>query len=134
MPSLQVQDLVVNSRARCLAKPSVKTSLITLDVINVVRYVGAVIKGFRDPDAERLFTRQPVRKLGANVQRAALRKLRLLDAAVSLEDLRVPPGNRLEKLKGDRAGRYSIRINEQWRICFAWAAGDAHEVEIVDYH
>ncbi|MEX2557821.1 MAG: type II toxin-antitoxin system RelE/ParE family toxin [Actinomycetota bacterium] len=93
-----------------------------------------MIKSFRDRDAERLFARQPVRKLGAKVQRVALRKLRLLDAAVSLEDLRVPPGNRLEKLKGDRVGKYSIRINEQWRICFRWAAGDAHEVEIVDYH
>lgn len=93
-----------------------------------------MIKNFRDRDAERLFARQPVRQLGANVQRAALRKLRLLDAAVSLEDLRVPPGNRLEKLKGDRAGQYSIRINEQWRICFLWDGGDAHNVEIVDYH
>jgi toxin HigB-1 len=75
-----------------------------------------------------------VRKLGANVQRAALRKLRLLDAAVFLEDLRVSPGNRLEKLKGNRAGQYSIRINEQWRICFLWDAGDVHVVEIVEYH
>jgi proteic killer suppression protein len=93
-----------------------------------------VIQSFRDRDAERLFARQPVRGLGANVRRVALRKLRLLDAAVSLEDLRVPPGNRLEKLKGDRAGQYSIRINDQWGICFLWESGDAHEVEIVDYH
>jgi proteic killer suppression protein len=72
--------------------------------------------------------------MAADVQRTALRKLRQLDAATTLDDLRVPPGNRLEKLRGDRSGRYSIRINEQWRVCFRWSAGDAHEVEIVDYH
>ncbi len=95
-----------------------------------------MIRSFRDRDAERLFGRQPVRKLGANVRRIALRKLRLLDAAVSLEDLRVPPGNRLEKLKGDRAGQYSIRINDQWRICFEWPEGEPapFNIEIVDYH
>lgn len=64
----------------------------------------------------------------------ALRKLRMLDAAVSLGDLRVPPGNRLERMRGDRAGQYSIRINDQWRICFRWFEGDAYDVEIVDYH
>ncbi len=72
--------------------------------------------------------------MGADVQRVALRKLRMLDAATTLDDLRVPPANRLEKLKGDRAGQHSIRINRQWRICFRWRAGDAHDVEIVDYH
>jgi len=72
--------------------------------------------------------------LGADVQRIALRKLRQLDAAVSLEDLRVPPGNRLEKLRRDRAGQHSIRINDQWRVCFRWVGGDAHDIEIVDYH
>ncbi len=66
--------------------------------------------------------------------RVALRKLRMLDAAMSLSDLRVPPGNRLERLRGDRAGQHSIRINDQWRICFRWHAGDAYDVEIVDYH
>jgi toxin HigB-1 len=64
----------------------------------------------------------------------ALRKLRILDAAMSLSDLRVPPGNRLERLRGDRAGHHSIRINDQWRICFRWKEGDAYDVEIVDYH
>lgn len=64
----------------------------------------------------------------------ALRKLRMLDAAGSLDDLRVPPGNRLERLRGDRQGQHSIRINDQWRICFPWRGGDAHDVEIVDYH
>jgi proteic killer suppression protein len=68
------------------------------------------------------------------LQRAALRKLLLLDAAESLHDLRVPPGNRLEKLAGDREGQYSIRINDQWRVCFLWKDGGAHDVEITDYH
>ena len=93
-----------------------------------------MIKSFGDRDAERLFRRQPVKRLGADVQRIALRKLRMLDAATTLDDLRVPPANRLEKLKGDRAGQHSIRINRQWRLCFRWRAGVAHDVEIVDYH
>ena len=93
-----------------------------------------MLKSFRDRDTERLFQRHPVKKLGADVQRTALRKLRMLDAATVLEDLRVPPGNRLERLKGDRKGQHSIRINRQWRICFRWRSGDAYDVEIVDYH
>ncbi len=93
-----------------------------------------MIKSFGDRDAERLFQRQPVKRLGADVQRVALRKLRMIDAATTLNDLRVPPANRLEKLKGDRAGQRSIRINRQWRICFRWRSGDAYDVEIVDYH
>jgi proteic killer suppression protein len=93
-----------------------------------------VIKSFKDRDAERLFRRERIRRLGADVQRTALRKLRMLDAATALDDLSVPPANRLEKLKGDRAGQYSIRINRQWRVCFVWRSGDAHDVEIVDYH
>jgi proteic killer suppression protein len=93
-----------------------------------------VIKSFADRDTERLFQRQRVKGLGADVQRPALRKLRMLDAATSLDDLRIPPANRLEKLKGDRAGQHSIRINRQWRVCFIWKDGDAYEVGIVDYH
>ncbi len=93
-----------------------------------------MIRSFADRDTERLFLRQPVRKLGADLQRVALRKLRQLDAAVSLDDLRVPPGNRLEKLHGNRAGQLSIRINDQWRICFRWSANEVHDVAIVDYH
>lgn len=93
-----------------------------------------MIRSFRDRDAERLFRRRPARKLPASLQRVALRKLVQLDAAALLDDLRVPPGNRLEKLAGDRAGQYSIRINDQFRVCFRWAEGDAHDVEIVDYH
>lgn len=93
-----------------------------------------MIKSFADRDTERLFRRQRVKRLGAHVQRPALRKLRMLDAATSLDDLRIPPANRLEKLKGPRAGQHSIRINRQWRVCFVWKDGDAYEVEIVDYH
>jgi proteic killer suppression protein len=93
-----------------------------------------VIKTFKDRDTERLFRREPVKRLGPDVQRVALRKLRMLDAATVLDDLRVPPANRLEKLKGDRAGQFSIRVNQQWRVCFVWRSGHAFDVEIVDYH
>jgi len=93
-----------------------------------------VIRSCADSDTERLFHREPVRRWGPDVQRAALRKLVLLDAAEALGDLRVPPGNRLEKLSGNRSGQYSVRINAQWRICFRWRDGDAYEVEITDYH
>ena len=93
-----------------------------------------MIKSFRDRDTERLFARHSTRRLGVDVQRAALRKLRMLDAAESLDDLRIPPGNRLERLRGVRQGQHSIRINDQWRICFRWQGGDAHDVEIVDFH
>ena len=93
-----------------------------------------MIRGFADRDTARLFYRELVRRFPGALQRSMLRKLVALDAAEALEDLRVPPGNRLEKLGGDRAGQYSIRVNEQWRICFRWRAGDAYEVEIVDYH
>jgi len=93
-----------------------------------------VIKSFRDRNAERLFERRPTRRFGAEVQKVALRKLRMLDAATRLDDLRVPPGDRLERLRGDRAGQHSIRITDRWRICFRWHGGDAYDVEIVDYH
>jgi proteic killer suppression protein len=92
-----------------------------------------MIASFRDRDTEALFRLRRVRRFGA-IERAALRKLAMIDAAVRLDDLLAPPGNRLEALKGDRAGQHSIRINDQWRICFRWAEGDAHDVEIVDYH
>ena len=93
-----------------------------------------MIKGLKDKEAERLFNREPTRKLAPEIQRIGLRKLRMLHRARSLEDLRVPPGNRLEALKGDRQGQYSIRINDRWRICFIWEQGDVFEVKIVDYH
>jgi toxin HigB-1 len=81
-----------------------------------------------------MWQRERSRKLDPPTQRAALRKLLILDAAETLDDLRVPPGNRLEKLRGDRSGQHSIRVNQQWRICFRWTASGAHDVEIVDYH
>ena len=93
-----------------------------------------MIRGFSDKETERVFRRERGAKLDRTLHRAALRKLLLLDAAESLEDLRVPPGNRLEKLTGDREGQYSIRINDQWRVCFRWEEGNALDVEIVDYH
>jgi proteic killer suppression protein len=93
-----------------------------------------MIKSFRDKETAKIFQRQRSRKLPQDIQQVALRKLRMLNNSRSLQDLRVPPSNRLEKLTGDRAGQYSIRINDQWRICFDWRDGDAYEVEIVDYH
>ena len=93
-----------------------------------------MIKGFANRDTQRLFSREPVRRLPADLLRTMLRKLVALDAAEALEDLRVLPGNRLEKLKGRRSGQYSIGINDQWRVCFGWKDGNAHDVEIVDYH
>lgn len=93
-----------------------------------------MIKSFADRYTDRLFNRERVRRFPADLLQTMLRRLVALDAAEALEDLRVPPGNRLEKLKGRRSGQYSIRINDQWRICFNWKDGDAHDVEIVDYH
>jgi proteic killer suppression protein len=92
-----------------------------------------MIRSFADKDSRRLADRQSVRRF-REFERAALIKLRYLDSAVRLDDLRSPPGNRLEALKGDRKGQYAIRINRQWRICFRWADGDVWDVEIVDYH
>lgn len=93
-----------------------------------------MIESFENRDAESLFRRERVKRFGAGVQQRALRKLRMLDAATTLDDSKIPPANRLEKLRGDRAGQHSIRITRQWRVCFVWRAGDACEVEIVDYH
>ncbi len=93
-----------------------------------------MIRSFRDKETERIWKRQRVRRLDDGTQRIVLRKLLILDAAEVLGDLRVPPGNRLEKLKGDRAGSYSIRVNQQWRICFNWSDTGAKDVELVEYH
>lgn len=93
-----------------------------------------MIAGFADRDTEALFRRERVRRIDTRIQRVALRKLLMIDAAAKLEDLRVPPGNRLEALKGRLEGFHSIRINDQWRIVFAWRNDNAHEVAIVDYH
>ena len=93
-----------------------------------------MIASFADKETERLFRRLRVRRLPAELHRVMLRKLVQLDAATALDDLRAPPANRLEKLKGDRAGEHSIRVNDQWRVCFRWAHGAPHDVAIVDYH
>lgn len=93
-----------------------------------------MIESFRDDLTQKVFRREPVKKFSHEIQRAALRKLVILEAAQSLRDLRVPPSNRLEKLRGSRQGQYSVRVNKQWRICFRWVRGNAYDVEIVDYH
>jgi len=93
-----------------------------------------VIKSFKDAEAEKIYRRQPSRKLPHDIQQVILRELRMLNNAVSLNDLRIPPANRLEKLAGSRAGQFSIRINDQWRICFEWQEGNVYQIEIVDYH
>ncbi len=94
----------------------------------------SVIKSFRDRETMTIANGNVSRKLPREMQRNALKKLRQLDAAARLQDLRIPPGNRLEALQGDREGWYSIRINDQWRLCFRFEHGNAHDVEIVDYH
>ncbi len=93
-----------------------------------------MIKSFKSKEAEKIFNLEYSLKLPAAIQKTALRKLWMIDAAQTINDLRVPPANRLEQLKGKLKGRYSIRINEQWRICFKWHQGDAYEMEIIDYY
>jgi proteic killer suppression protein len=93
-----------------------------------------VIKTFKDAETEKIYQRERSRKLPSDIQQVALRKLRMINNSININDLRVPPANRLEKLSGDRAGQYSIRINDQWRICFEWRGSDAFNVEITDYH
>lgn len=92
-----------------------------------------MICSFRCRQTERVFRREHSRRFAA-IRQAALRKLLVLEGAERIDDLRVPPGNRLERLAGDRAGQHSIRVNDQWRICFRWIDSGAHDVEIVDYH
>jgi len=93
-----------------------------------------VIRNFKDKEAQKIFERQRSRKLPSDIQQVALRKLRMLNRVSNLQELRIPPANRLERLSGDRDGQYSIRINDQWQICFEWEDADAVNVEIVDYH
>jgi len=93
-----------------------------------------MIRSFQDKETERLFKRRFSGRFPPDLHRTAWRKLAMLDAAGGLDDLRVPPGNRLKKLSGDRVGQHSIRLNDQLRICFRWSEGDAYEVEIADYH
>ena len=93
-----------------------------------------MIKSFKCKEAQKIFHRDASLKLPSSIQRTAMRKLWMMAAANSLRDLRIPPANRLEKLRGKRKGHHSIRINDQWRICFKWQKQDAYEVEIIDYH
>jgi proteic killer suppression protein len=93
-----------------------------------------MIKSFKNKEPEKVYRREGSSKLPRDIQQVALRKLRMINNAKNLNDLRIPPANRLEKLIGDRAGQHSIRINDQWRICFTWQEGDASDVEITDYH
>lgn len=93
-----------------------------------------MIKDFKCKETQKLFGGVFIKKLPTDIQRIALRKLKILDAVTILDTLKVPPGNRLEALKGERKGQHSIRINDQWRICFAWSDGNAFDVEIIDYH
>ena len=106
--------------------------LIALYVNNGPRYYWLVIRSFRDKDAEAIWQRRYVRKLSPELSRLTYNKLVLINAAESINDLRVPPGNRLEKLAGNRAGQYSVRVNDQWRICFTWSTAGAGNVELVD--
>ena len=109
--------------------------MIFLLTFNATRYTYAVmIHSYKCKETEKIFQRQYSKKFPQNIQRSVLRKLRMLHRARALTDLTVPPGNRLESLHGNRKGQYSIRINEQWRICFTWQNNDAYNVEIVDYH
>lgn len=93
-----------------------------------------MIKSFKSKEAKKIFNREYVRNLSSAIQRTAMRKLWMINAVVSISDLRVPPSNNLERLRGRRKGQYSVRINSQWRICFKWQQSDAHDVEIIDYH
>lgn len=108
--------------------------MITLYVNNAKRYYWRVIRSFRGKDTEAIWGRRYIKKLSPELSRLTYNKLVLINAAESINDLRVPPGNRLEKLSGNRAGQYSVRVNDQWRICFTWSTAGAGNVELVDYH
>jgi proteic killer suppression protein len=105
-----------------------------LTLYDVSHYDASVIKGFKDKATETVWRGEVSRRLPTDIQAVARRKLRMLNNARTLADLRVPPANRLESLKGRRKGQHSIRVNDQWRICFVWADGNAEGVEICDYH
>jgi len=107
---------------------------VMLDVTNDIRYHNNVIVSFRDTDTQLLWDTGKSRRIPANIRVSAWKKLAILNAAVALNNLTVPPGNKLEALKNDRKGQHSIRVNDQYRVCFVWRDGNAHNVEIVDYH
>jgi len=107
--------------------------MLTFDDSIVIRYYCLMLDSFKCPDTQALYEGRRVARF-VNIERVALRKLRQLEIAAKLDDLRIPPQNRLEALKGNRKGQHSIRINDQWRLCFVWRDGRALSVEIVDYH
>ncbi len=107
---------------------------LTLGVKRLMAYYGQVIKSFKCKETERIFNLESSKRLPPSIQQIALRKLRMLHRSTNIVDLRIPPANRLERLSGNRTGQWSIRINDQWRICFEWHDGHAFKVEIVDYH
>lgn len=111
-----------------------EVELLTLSANNALRYHDPVIKSYRDKEARRIAEGRFSRRLPRAIQRRAKMRLDRIAAASELDDLRLPPSHRLEALSGDRAGQHSIRINDQWRICFTWRDGNAFDVEIVDYH
>ena len=107
---------------------------ISLAAYNAIRYSPCMIRSFSDRETQHIWEGRRSKKLPSDIQQVARRKLRMLNNAQNLDDLKAPPGNRLEILRGDRKGQHSIRINRQWRICFTWDDGNALNVEIVDYH
>jgi proteic killer suppression protein len=109
-------------------------AVLPLDSITAMRYYLYMIKGFADKETEKLWRRERSKAVPTQLQRVALRKLTQLHISGRLDDLRVPPGNKLEQLSGNRKGQHSIRINDQYRVCFVWDAGDAYDVEVTDYH
>jgi len=108
-------------------------ALFTLDTNNALRYYSSVILSFKDPETERLARGHRVKRY-VSIEKVARRKLRQLEIALVLDDLRIPPGNRLEALRGNRTGQHAIRVNDQFRVCFCWTPAGAMDVEIVDYH
>jgi proteic killer suppression protein len=111
-----------------------KFPLVSIDITNTVHYYALMIRSFADKQSAAIFEGHRIRPFPLHVQDVARRKLKAIDAAKAINDLRVPPGNRLERLSGARKGQWSIRINDQWRACFHWENGDAHDVQITDYH
>jgi len=109
-------------------------AIVTLYSTNGIRYYATMIRSFADKLTAAIFDGCRVKTLSTQLQDVARRKLKAIDAAKAIDDLRIPPGNRLEKLSRDRKGQWSIRINRQWRVCFEWRDADAYQVEVVDYH
>lgn len=120
------------ARSRC--RSGTPDRIVTFDITNAVRYYSYMIVSFKDADTELLWQTGKSRRVPANLRRVAWKKLAILNAAVELTNLTIPPGNRLEALTKDRKGQHSIRVNDQYRVCFVWRDNNAHDVEIVDYH